>query len=30
MESLFKIWLVEHDGAILKVARAYNTLRSLG
>ncbi len=23
LESLFKSWLVEHDGAVLKVARAY-------
>ena len=23
LESLFKRWLVEHDGAVLKVARAY-------
>jgi RNA polymerase sigma-70 factor (ECF subfamily) len=23
MESLFKSWLVEHEGAVLKVARAY-------
>jgi RNA polymerase sigma-70 factor (ECF subfamily) len=23
LESLFKSWLIEHDGAILKVARAY-------
>ena len=23
LESLFKSWLIEHDGAVLKVARAY-------